>query len=373
MPMSGENKRIAIVHDWLTNIGGAERVLKAMHDIYPQAPIFVFFRDKKFTDNFLPKADIRTTKYQKLYNFIIARKFMLPFLPLAAESIDLSGYDIVISTAPYAKGLVLRTNTAHIHYCHSPTRQLWDWQAEYLAEKHMAPKGIVGFSQHFLRIWDRHASLRVDYFVANSANTKKRIKKYYGRDSKVVYPPVNVGVPDGKIKTKDYFLIVSRLFPHKNIDISIRAFNRLGWPLLIIGSGPDLKRLKRSAEKNIVFLGHRSDEEVRKYMLECSAFVMPQEEDFGIAPVEALACGKPVLALKRGGALEYIEEGINGEFFDDPREEMLADGARRLKEKLSEYSVEAIKKTALRFSRERFAGDIRELMTPFILSGQKAL
>lgn len=374
MPITSQNLKTALVHDWLTEIGGAERVLKAIHRIFPEAPIYVFFHDKKFTDNFLPKARIIPSKYQNLYRRFLGRKLMLPFLPLAAESIDLSGYDLVISTGSFAKGLVLRPATTHISYCHSPTRQLWDWQSEYSRENHKMPRWTILSFQHFFRIWDRNAASRADHFIANSQNTRSRVKKYYNRDSTVICPPVEILDNDCNGIVARYshynlqFLIVSRLFPHKNIAIAVKAFNRLGWPLNIIGDGPEMEKLKPIAEKNVKFLGHLSDSKVQKNYAKCTAFIMPQEEDFGIAPLEAMAYGKPVLALKQGGALEYIKEGINGEFFEEPREEMLADGVRRLVANLSNYDPEKIKETARKFSFKRFKLEIEKFINNVIQS-----
>jgi glycosyltransferase involved in cell wall biosynthesis len=247
-------------------------------------------------------------------------------------------------------------------------RQVWDWHAEYKKEPHVVPKLATALMQHFFRIWDRLASTRVDEFIAISENVRKRIRKYYGRDSKIIYPPVEIPkIENWELKVGNYFLIVSRLFKHKNTDIAVEAFNKLEWPLVIIGDGPELGHLKKRAGPNIKFLGHQSDDTVREYYAKCTAFIMPQEEDFGITPIEAMSYGKPVLALKRGGALEYMQEGINGEFFEDPTEEVLADGARRLKEGIEagKYNSETIKKTTERFSAGRFKREIAKLVFRF--------
>ncbi len=372
MSSGTENLRIALVHDWLLNIGGAEKTLKTLHEIFPSAPIYTLFYNKKFTDKFIPDADVRPSFLQKTYQRTGTHKLLTPFLPTAIESMDLSEYDLVISSSvSFAKGLILKPETRHICYCYSPMRQVWDWHAEYKREPHIVPKLVTALTQHFLRIWDRLASTRVDEFVAISENVRQRIKKYYGRDSAVIYPPVEffsqIPIPYTPYPIP-FFLIVSRLFKHKNIDIAVEAFNKLGWPLIVIGDGPELSRLKKrarstsseQADSNIKFLGYQTDEAVRGYYAGCLAFIMPQEEDFGITPIEAMSYGKPVLALKRGGALEYIQEGINGEFFEDPVEEVLADGARRLKEGIEagKYEPEIIKKTAERFSAERFKKEI---------------
>ena len=368
-----QNLKIALAHDWLLNIGGAERVLKTLHEIFPAAPVYTLFYNKRFTDEFIPDADIRPSFLQKTYRAMGTHKLLLPLLPTAIESIDLSEYDLVISSSvSFSKGLILKPKTRHICYCYSPMRQVWDWHAEYKKEPHVIPKSVTALIQHFFRIWDRLASTRVDEFIAISENVRQRIKKYYGRDSIVIYPPVNLSenTTHYSLPTTHYFLIVSRLFKHKNVDIAVEAFNKLEWPLAVIGDGPELRRLKKRAGSNIKFLGHQTDEAVRNYYAKCIAFIMPQEEDFGITPIEAMGFGKPVLALKRGGALEYMQEGINGEFFEDPTEEVLADGARRLKEGVDagKYDPETIKKTTERFSAERFKREFTEKISGRILA-----
>jgi len=378
--------KIALVHDWLLGLGGAERTLKVLHEMFPSAPIYTFFYNKKFTDWFLPKAQIHPSFIQKIHKLkTINHKLFLPLLPIAAESFDLSGYDLVISSSiAFSKGLILKPKTKHICYCYSPTRFLWDWHNEYLKrfDPESAKKSNLGLSgwgvkilQHFLRIWDRQAANRVDQFVAISKTVQQRIKKYYGRDSAVIYPPFKrFDLPRFNLESpkrlnleiiSNYFLIVSRLFPHKNIDIAIKAFNKLELPLVIVGSGPEYRKLKKLIENKsmITLVGEVPDEELVSYYANAKAFIMPQEEDFGLTPLEAMQFGKPVLALRQGGALEYVLEKINGEFFDDPHPAVLADGIRRLNENYKNYSPLVIKKTAERFSRSRFEEDIRKVIT----------
>ena len=363
--------RVALIHDWLLNTGGAEKVLRSLHNIFPEAPIYTLFHDKKFIDSFLPGANIHASFVQPLFKFFKSHQFLAPLMPLAIESFDFSEFDLVISSSvSFSKGIILKPKTLHVCYCHSPTRQVWDWHAEYKKEKHKTPRLIVALWQHLSRIWDFHSASRVDYFIANSKNVADRIRKYYGRESSVIYPPVSFfDISSRKIESIPYtlypipfFLIVSRLFPSKNVDLAVKAFNKLGWPLIVIGDGPELGRLQKMAQKNVRFLGYQSDEIVSDYYADCSGFIMPQEEDFGITPIEAMSYGKPVLALRRGGALEYIEEGINGEFFDDAVPEVLADGVRRMKEDLSKYNPEKVKRTAERFSEERFKKELLEFV-----------
>lgn len=361
-----KKNEIAIVCEWLTNISGAERVVKALHEIYPAAPIYTLVYDKKFTDSFLPNAKINASFLQKFFKLLPSRQLLTPFFPIAIESFDLSEFDIVLSSSfSFAKGLILRPKTAHISYCFSPMRQLWDWQAEYKKEKKRTPAWVVALFQHFLRIWDRQASIRVDYFIAISEVVKRRLKKYYKVSAKVIYPPVEqtpesdelIGLKSS-VKSGGYFLIVSRIFANKNIDIAVRAFGLLGWRLVVVGDGPELGRLKKIAKENITLLGYQPDKVISKYYQNCLGFIMPQEEDFGITPIEAFFHGKPVLALRRGGALEYVKEGVNGEFFDDPVPEVLADGVRRLHDNLKNYNFSEIKKSAEPFSKERFKMEI---------------
>jgi len=346
-------------------MGGAEKTLKALHDVFPSAPIYTLFHNPEFTNKFIPGAEIRPSFLQKPYSIFNKHKILTPLMPSAIESFDLGEFDLVISSSvAFSKGLILKPKTKHICYCYSPTRQLWDWHAEYKTESGKSPKWTTSLVQHFLRIWDRHASTRVDDFISISENVHQRIKKYYDRNSTVIYPPVcqpilNINT---KSKTSDtkYFLIVSRLYKHKNVDTAVKAFNKLGWPLVIIGDGPEYKNLKKMAGTNVKFLGYQPDNVVYEHYANSLAFIMPQEEDFGITPIESMGYGKPVLALGHGGALEYIQPGINGELFEYPTEEILADGVRRLKENINKslYDTEKIKETAKRFSEERFRSEI---------------
>jgi glycosyltransferase involved in cell wall biosynthesis len=216
--------------------------------------------------------------------------------------------------------------------------------------------------QHWLRVWDSQAAQRVDYFLTNSKHTQKRIKKYYHRDSKVIYPPVETRNTKTVNGSKDFYLIISQLLPHKNVDVTVDTFNKLGLPLYIAGEGPMKEELMSMAKKNVKVLGYVNEDVKNKLFEDCYAFVMPQEEEFGITSIEAMLRGKPVLALKRGGALEYVLENMNGEFFDDPVPEVLADGVRRLNANYPSYSPKVIRKSVEKFSRERFEREIKEFI-----------
>lgn len=359
--------KIALVHDWLVNLSGAERVLFELHKILPEAPIYTLFASKKFVRQYLPDAYVRPSFLQLIPGITRIYKKFFFLMPVAIESFDLSDFDLVISSsAIFSKGLVLKPKTRHICYCYSPTRQVWD-----LHYNHAKENNFTRIAQHLFRLWDRHASDRVDEFVAISEHVQRRIRKYYRRDAVIIYPPViiqnskiKIENYDSKLKINDYYLIVSRLYKHKNIDIAIEAFNKLNLPLVIIGTGPERKKLEAKIEKgkNIKLIGFVSDEELPYYYANCRAFIMPQEEDFGITPIEAMSYGKPVIALGKGGALETIIKGKTGEFFDDPIPEGLADGTRRLNDNYKNYDSQFIKNHATKFSAERFRKEINNLI-----------
>ncbi len=377
-------KRIALVHDYLLKIGGAERVLKALHEMFPQAPIYTVVYDRKFTRELLGDIKISGTFLQKLPLFLRKRyKYFSFLIPAAIEHLDLSKFDIVISScSAFSKGIITKPGTVHISYCHTPTRFLWDWTHNYTNK-------FAKIIFHFLRFWDQTASRRVDYFIANSKHIAARIKKFYGRESAVIYPPAANFVqaklgykiehpeersdegqslalldPYNDIFVRDYFLIVSRLCPYKKIDIAIEAFKKLGFPLIIIGEGDDKTHLVNIARgaRNIKFLGYQSDENIFLYYKNCKALIFPGEEDFGMSMVEAMSFGKPVLALREGGAKEILIEGMTGEFFDEPHPVVLADGVRRLLKNYNNYSPILIKKRAEKFSKDRFKREMLDFI-----------
>lgn len=355
--------KVALVHDYLIRFGGAERVFFSLRNIFPKADVYTLLYNEKKMGKYFTDIKVHTSSAQK---FPFSRKYprlFAPLMPSAIESLDLREYDLVISSSTaFAKGVIIRPRTIHICYCHTPTRFVWDYAHQYDSRFAFLRKILV----HYLRIWDLAAANRADYFIANSQTTAARIKKYYGRESKVIYPPVNVSLPlssafHGNIET-EYFLIVSQLTPHKKIDLAINVCNKLEIPLIIIGEGRDKKRLMKMARPNIKFLGWQTDEVVRQYYQNCFAFLFPGEDDFGIAPVEAMSYGKPVLAYRAGGATETILEGITGEFFDDSAVESLADGIRRLKINYGNYNPEIIRQRAALFSQEIFDREIKKFV-----------
>jgi len=375
--MNADKFKVALVHDFLNQYGGAERVLKVLTEIFPEAPIYTLLYDPKKMRGKFAKADIRPSFLQKFPKFLKKRpKWLLPFLPTAPETFNLRDYDLVISSSgAWSKGIIVKPKTIHICYCHSPMRFAWDWNEKYLGEQNLG-KGRRIFARlllNYVRMWDKAAADRPDFFIANSRATETRIKKYYGRESEVVYPPVDIETLEvgpqsdeasGPTSTGDYFLIVSRLSPYKKIEIAVEAMNKLNLPLVVIGEGAPkyVKYLKSIAGSKTKFLGWKSDEEMKKHYAACRAFIFPGEDDFGIAPVEAMSFGKPVIALRKGGATETVIESETGEFFDEPAIEVLADAVRRFQENEKSYDPAKIRAQAEKFSKDKFVENIERVI-----------
>jgi len=347
--------KLALVHDHLNQLGGAERVLKSFSELYPDAPIHTLIYDKKNTQELFEQSKIIESFITK---FPFARKkfrWYLPMMVPATESYELSGYNVVLSdSSGLAKGIITAPKTLHVCYCHTPTRYLWSDHNEIIDK--LERRWVVGrlsqLYRSYLRIWDRLAADRVDHFIANSRFVARRIQKYYHRESVVINPPVDTSRFQMTNDVKEYYLIVSRLRPYKSVDIAIQAFNKLGLPLYIIGEGEDIGRLRDMAGPHVKFLGFVSDEKIAQYFAHCKAFIHPQEEDFGITPVEAMASGRPVIAYGAGGALETVVHGKTGVLFDEQSWEALADTVIHFK--TSDYKPEEICAHAERFDTERF-------------------
>lgn len=371
MKYSAENLNIALVHDWLTNHAGGERVLLEMSKIYTKAPIFTSIYDPKGAPQFEGK-DVRPSFLQKFSFLKSKREFLVPFAPFAFEQLDLSKFDVVLSSSSMAaKGIITKPEAIHICYCHTPSRYLWEPEVDTRAKSGFL-SGLRKKIAHNLRIWDRVAADRVDYFIANSHYVANRIKKYYQRDSIVIYPPVDVEkyAPSKEHKVGEYFLFVSRLIQYKKCDLVIDAFNDLGLPLKVIGRGPEKKYLQSKANKNIEFLGYLSDEDMKKYYAEAKAFIFPAEEDFGIVPVEAMASGRPVIAFHRGGAAETVVEGLTGTFFNEQTPQCLIDAVKNFDP--NNYDPKKIHKHAQKFSKERFRKELEDAIEN-IIEGSVAL
>jgi len=299
--------RTAIVHYWLLNMRGGEKVVEALCRLLPDADVFTLFYDPERVSQAIRGHRVRASFLQPLRKHY---RSLLPLMPMALESFDLRGYDLVISSeSGPAKGVITSSSTRHVCYCHTPMRYLWDLYPAYRNEWTRARwrRALMTPLANHLRLWDFTSAARVDEFIANSENVRQRIWKTYRRGSQVVRPPVAVETFYWR-PADDYYLIVSELVNYKRVDTAIRAFNRNGRPLRVVGDGPEYKALKRDAASNIEFCGRVSDAELRELYARCRAFLMPGEEDFGIAAVEALASGKPVIAWARGGALEIVPE-----------------------------------------------------------------
>jgi glycosyltransferase involved in cell wall biosynthesis len=325
--------RVALVHDWLTNFAGAERVLVSLHELFPQAPIYTsVYCPEEFPQ--LAGADVRTSFLQKM-PFARSRHQVFPLLrTVAFERFDLSDYDVVISSShAEGKGVITPPQTLHICYCYTPIRYYWSGYHHYLRNPRygiLNPfiKLVMPYLANYLRIWDRCAADRVDLFVAISHHVAQRIKKYYRRDAQIIYPPVNTSWLKISTSIDDYFLLVGRLIPYKRADIVVKAFNKLGLPLKIVGTGSELQSLKDIAGPNIEFLGRVSDRDLGEMYSRCLALIFPQEEDFGIVPLEAMAAGRPVIAYRGGGALETVVDGETGVFFERQEDQSLIDVVR---------------------------------------------
>ena len=359
--------KIALAHDHLNQIGGAERVVRAFHDIWPQAPLYTLVHDKKKIGNFFNSLDIQTSFIQKLPFSLKYLRWYLPLMPAAMESIDLSEYDVILSSASaFGKGIIAPPKAVHICYCHTPTRYLWSDANTYSAEvgRGAVIKKVLPLVLNRLRIWDQLASARVDYFIANSNFVASRIKRYYNQESAVIYPPVDTkGYPS--IRRRNYYVIVSRLRPYKKVDLAIKAFNRLRMPLLIVGEGEEEGRLKKIAGPYVKFSGALSEEKKKKVLAGARAFIHPQEEDFGIAPVEAMAAGTPVIAFQAGGIEETVQHGISGKFFEEQTWQSLADAVIRFNKET--YDNAYIKEYAQKFSKERFQSEIKQFINYKVL------
>jgi glycosyltransferase involved in cell wall biosynthesis len=354
--------RVALVHDPLNQMGGAERVLLVLHEIFPQAPIYTAIYGRRNAGRAFEHLDIRSTFMQRIPRILKGHQKYLPIYPFAYESMDLRAFDLVISSSwAFAKGIVTRPDALHICYCHTPMRYCWSYE-DYVARERlgrlsrmMLPPFIV-----WLRGWDYATAARVDYFVANSPVTAARIAKFYRRESVFIPPPVETDRFSVAPSHDDYFLIVSRLVPYKRIDVAVRTFSRLNLPLRIVGSGRDEGRLRRMAGKSVKFLGRLSDDEVRAQMARCRAFIFPGEEDFGITPLEAQACGRPVIAYGAGGALASVVEGTTGRFFAEQTPESLAEAVVGFQDE--QFDPLAIRRHAEEFSTARFKRRIAQFV-----------
>lgn len=361
--------KVALVYDRINKWGGAERVLLTLHEMFPDAPLFtsVYSKENASWAEVFPKV---FPSFVNRIALVQKRHELLPFfMPIIFEMHDFSAYDLVISvTSEAAKGIITKSPTYYICYCLTPTRYLWSHYDTYF--KGSTFKVLAKPVVEYLRRWDKVAARRPDVMVAISKAVQTRIKKYYGRESKIIHPPVDVDkfsvdtslLYSNEVKKK-FYLVVSRLVPYKRVDLAVKAFNRLKLPLIIVGIGSEERKLKKMAKGNIVFVGQLTDEELSGYYKRCAALLMPQEEDFGLVAVEANASGAPVLAYKAGGALDVIEDGKSGVFFDKQSVEGIIKAVRRFQG--LKFRPKDLRKNASRFSKEEFKKRFKDLILKY--------
>ena len=357
--------KVAFVYDRVNKWGGAERVLLGLHELFPDAPLYTavyhpqmapWAKEFKVIPSFLNRFPLAKSRHEAYPHL----------MPLAFESFDFSGYDVVLSiTSEAAKGIITKPETLHLCYCLTPTRYLWSGYKDYFGNRLF--KSLSEPIVAYLRRWDKLAAQRPDIYLATCKNIKKRIKKYYGREAAVIYPPVDLEKfkmqkAEGKITSQNsnFFLVVSRLVAYKRVELAVEAFNKLDLPLKIIGTGKEMGRLKRMAKKNIEFLGQLTDKELLGYYGRCQAVIFPQEEDFGLVPLEAQACGKPVIAYRGGGALETVREGPTGVFFSPQTAEALVKTVANFRPE--KFDPDDCRRNTKRFSQEHFKKKIKRLI-----------
>jgi len=351
--------KIALVHDYLNQFGGAERVVEALTEIFPQSPIYTSIYDENKMPPAFKKEIIEVSYLQKMPFILGFFKLYLFMYPTVFQKMDLSGFEVVLSSSSaFAKGVSKPQGSMHICYCHNPARFLWQFD-DYM-EREKVPhffKAGLNFLLEDMRQWDLKNSERVDHFIANSKAVADRIKKIYGRESAIINPPVEARMFRPSPVDQDYYLVVSRLNSYKKIDIVVEAFNQLGLDLIIIGEGPDKSRLEALAKDNIRFLGRLNDQETAKYYSKCRALIFPGLEDFGIVPLEAMASGRPVIAFRGGGALETVVEGKTGLFFDKQEPQALAQAIEKFN--FMSFDKDRIRAHALQFDKPVFKQKIK--------------
>jgi glycosyltransferase involved in cell wall biosynthesis len=366
--------KIAIVHDWLTGMRGGEKVLEVFCELFPDATLITLLHNKGALSPTIEQMKIKTSFIDRLPFKEKEYRSYLPLFPLAIECINFGEYDLVLSTSHcVAKSAKARSQALHICYCHTPMRYVWEMYDEYFGKGKagIATRFAMKIIAPFLRSWDVATASRVMYYIANSQNVANRILDYYKRSADVIHPPVDTALFQLGNQRSDYFLIVNALVPYKRIDIAIDVFNKLGKKLLIVGIGPELEKLKSIAKNNIEFLGWRTNDELANYYANCEALIFPGVEDFGIVPLEAMACGKPVIAYAKGGALETVverEDLKTGIFFNEQNSQSLFDAIHKFE--ATSFDPMKIRNHALTFDRAIFKEKIKKYIEEKITEHQ---
>ena len=369
---AGRPTRVAIVHYWLVGGGGGENVVKAMLELFPEADVFTLVANPAFSETIVPRDRLHTSFLQHLPGAARHYRALLPLMPAALENLDLRGYDLIISSeSGPAKGIVPPLDAVHICYCHSPMRYLWDQYHEYRSATGWLQRLILALCITRLRLWDQASSLRVDRFVANSRYVAARIGRYYRREAHVIHPPVDVDDFALSETRGDYYLITGRHVSYKRIDLAIAACNALGRKLVVTGDGPETPRLKAMAGPTIEFAGRCSFENLKRLYAEARAFLMPGEEDFGIAPVEAMASGRPVIAFARGGATETVLEGRTGLFFGEQTAAALGDAILAYEVCEESFDPAEIRARAAGFAKSRFMAEFAAFVGDALAAARK--
>ena len=366
--------KVALIHDWLTGMRGGEKCLEAFCEIFPDATIFTLVHIKGSVSSTIENMNIKTSFVQKLPFVKKKYRSYLPLFPTAIEQFDVRDFDLILSSSHcVAKGVIPHAEAFHVSYCHTPMRYVWAMYQEYFGKDRLKgiSKWIVPSFAHYLRMWDITSNSRVDEFIANSENVKKRIWRYYRRKATVIHPPVETKNTQLSTKDEGYFLIVSAFAPYKRVDLAIEAFNQLGEKLIVIGTGQEEKRLKKMAHSNIEFLGWIKSEDLGQYYKGCRALIFPGEEDFGIVPLEAQCYGKPVIAYGRGGVLETVKgdwlsgtkkagKKSTGIFFEKQTTEQLIAAVKQFEK--TEFDNQFIRNHALKFDKEIFKKKIKQFI-----------
>ncbi|WP_160032333.1 glycosyltransferase family 4 protein [Paenibacillus sp. An7] len=372
--------KVAIVHDWLTTYTGAEKVVEQILEIYPDADLFTLVDFLKENDRtFLNGVKVTTSFIQKMPFAKKKYRNYLPLMPIAIEQFDLSSYDLIISSShAVAKGVITGPDQVHISYIHTPIRYAWDLQHQYLRESGLNrgfKSHITRAILHYIRLWDYRTSAGVDLMVSNSNFIRKRIQKVYNKNAITIYPPVDVSMFQYQEIKQDYYLTASRLVPYKKVDLIVEAFSKMpDKTLYVIGDGPDMEKVKSFQTSNVKLLGYQTTEDLRKYMQNAKAFVFAAEEDFGITPVEAQACGTPVIAFGKGGALETVignietEKELTGLFFYEQTTESLIDAVERFESIINGILPQNCREHALKFSNERFREEFNQLVQSYLFN-----
>jgi len=364
------NLKIAVVHDWLTGMRGGEKVLEIIFEIFPDADLFTLLYNKGSVSPLIADRNIYTSFINKLPFKASKYRHYLPLFPTAIELFDFKEYDLIISTSHcVAKGVRTPPNTLHVSYVHSPMRYVWDMYEDYFGrdKTNFLQRMIIPLFANYLRMWDVTSSNRVDFFIANSKHVANRINKYYRREAEVIHPPVNTESFKKSNVSEDFYLVLSALVPYKKVDLAVDAFNQNGKSLIVVGDGPEKSRLTNLAKNNIKFVSGIDGDQLNEYYSKCKALIFPGEEDFGIVPVEAQSCGKPVIAFARGGALETVigydgnnEKKCSGIFFNNQTSESLIETIEKF-EKLK-WDTEFINNHAHKFNRNRFKDEISKFI-----------